>query len=165
MEVLMLVWALEAPPSLFKTSITSISTRVLEEERVRSAFRNCVIRVWRAYNSPDARKSRLKPSETTAERIERRDNIMKMLGFEVKAVDGSALLYLFDPPRGKDAEKMGINEDGGIDVAKLLGRKPGEPSLLQMLGVLGEQLHVPFNTRELLASRHVGIDRIKYTSD
>ena len=92
---------------------------------------------------------------------------MKMLGFEVKAVDGIALVYPFDPPGGSQtaAAKWGLNEEGGIEVDKLLGRKAGEPSFLDMLGGLGEQLHVPFNTRELLASRHVRIDQIKYTAD
>ena len=103
-----------------------------------------MIRIWRAYNSPDARKSRLRPNETMAERAERRDNIMKMLGFEIKAGDGSAFVYLFEPPRNKDmADKWGLNEDGSIEVAKLVNRKPGQPSLLDMIGPLGEQLHVP----------------------
>ena len=89
-----------------------------------------------------------------------------MLGFEIKAGDGSAFVYLFEPPRNKDmADKWGLNEDGSIEVAKLVNRKPGQPSLLDMIGPLGEQLHVPFNTRELVASRHVRIDQIKYSAD
>jgi Ca2+-binding EF-hand superfamily protein len=159
MEALLLVWALEVSPSLWKRGVHSITSNDLESEKVRTAFRDCVVRVWRAYNSPDARKNRLNPQETVSELRARKTNILAMLGFEIK----NKCIYPLDPPGGrKQAIANGFNEDGGLEVKRIANRKEGDKGLLALLGSPGDQVHVPFNTVELHASRRVHIDQLVY---
>jgi hypothetical protein len=159
MEVLMLVWALEVSPELYRKGLSAINSNHLESEAVRTAFRDCVIRVWRAFNSPEARKNRLNPTETAEELRARKVHIKEMMGFEVK----NKKVYPLDPPGGrKNAEANGLDADGGIEVKKIGSRREGEKGLLAWLGSPGDQLHVPFSTHELHASRRVKIDQIVY---
>lgn len=163
MEVLMLVWSLQVEPELAnkKGGLSSINSNELEKESVRSTFRECVIRVWRAYNSPNAQKTRLRPTESAEELRIRKRYIQEMIGFEVK----NKCIYPLDPPGGrKNYEANGLNEDGGIEYKKIRDRGSNkQKGILDYLGSPGDQLHVPFSTQELHASRRVNIDRIIYT--
>jgi hypothetical protein len=148
-RVLMYLWPLEAPPSLFKKNMHQVTSNDLMQRKNLAAFREVVLRVYRAFNSPDAQPNPLNPIESASNVSRREQNVLNMVG--LKMFNGvlfpiSADMSGFNT--GQDIVKM-----GGIDVRALGQREDNQPGILRLVP-LSDHLYSPFSTQELLQNNH-----------
>eukprot|EP00605_Chrysophyceae_sp_TOSAG23-4_P002649 GSChrysophyteH1.ASY1.ANO1.2925.1 assembled CDS len=151
-RVLMYLWSLEAPPSLFKKNLHQITSSDLMSRQILSVFRQVVLRVWRAFSSPDARPNPLQPVESAKAVARRENNVLNMVG--LKMYNGH--LFPIAADLGKNLIARGgadIVRMGGIDVKSLISRNDKQPGILSLVP-LSEHLYSPFSTQELVLNNH-----------
>ena len=154
-------------------------------QKATDVFREVVLRVWRASNSPDSLPDKLKPLETIEKLYEREMRIREMVGLNIPCfnpLNNSQTLLLNSTQNNNNTinGNKSINVNNSINVSNsmnltgmlrsnntanstdnlhtsqnfgtlnLSGNRsaPNAPRLEQI--PLGEQLHTPFNARELL---------------
>lgn len=77
-RVLFALWSKEAPAELCNRPMEALTLADVATPRVQQAFRDVVLRVYRAFSSPDAMPDKLNPIET-AEHSYQRERVMRQL--------------------------------------------------------------------------------------
>jgi hypothetical protein len=151
-RVLLYLWGLEAPPTAFKKNFHQMTSNDLMQQGNLHALRGVVLRVWRAFSSPDARPDPFGPQETSSSIARREATVLRMVGLKMK----SGILFPADANLStltKISSSADVFKLGGIDVNALHIRSDSQPGVLGMLP-LREHLYSPFSTQELLADSH-----------
>jgi hypothetical protein len=153
-SVLMTLWSLEAPSlvagtSWVKMGLQSIDSSHLEDAELLQTFRLVVTRVWRAFNSPDAQKNVFSPFESAHAVDKRVQAMMRTIGVRIE----NGVVHMTEGRIGLPSTDRNVSANNDrkkeeIRVKDLQKRKEAESGLLNRL-VLNDQLHTPFNTREL----------------
>ena len=156
-RVLMYLWALDAPPSLFKKNLHQITSNDLMQDKIISSFRGVVLRIWRAYNSPDARPNPLLPIESAQVVSAREENVLNMVGLKIKfgmlfpaSVDLNAATL-------RNATAADFTRMGAIDIKALAVREDAQPGILKLIPI-SNHLYSPFSTQELVNNAYERVE-------
>lgn len=152
-RVMLYLWSKEAPEDLTRYAGFKILREEAVDPRSLQIFRDIVLRVYHAFNSPESQPSRLHPIETVDD-INRRERIMRgIVGLHVESQTGSALggTLARSFSVGLGALSSSISKPGGQ--SQELGK-----GTLKTLGELeklpptesSEHTYTPFHTRELM---------------
>jgi len=145
-KVLMLLWAREAPANIGTLSdVRNISVQEATNPSVLKLFREVVLRVWRAYNSPEAMKSKHIEIESYDESMKREDKLKEMIGMESKPVPQPKTML--QSTGNKVATSLGVSGMGVAMSGMGVGMDQNRVSLKEK--PLLEHLYKPFNSREL----------------
>ena len=155
-RVMLYLWSKEAPADVVKAagfkslSEADVSTRALQ------VFRDIVLRVYRAFNSPDSIPSRLKPEES-AEDIDRREQTMRGIVGVNPAIVPSSLGTLGRSMNLSSFRTFGASQalnTSNVSADAANASLLGSTRLMQIERLHREELvehtYTPFNARELM---------------
>lgn len=169
-RVLMLLWANEAPDELKTFLNKDITVEKTFTEQSHRAFREVMLRLYRAYNAPDAKHNCMNLEDETAEEINRREiRIKELIGIVNNSNIAPSLVNggnLMNKSINFGKTWNGANSNANsVDMGSMAARNdknaPFSKSMTTSLPPklnqipLVEHLHTPFNAKELMwKNRH-----------
>ena len=148
-KVMMLLWAREAPQNIGTlTDVRNISVSEATNPSVLKVFREVVLRVWRAYSSPEADKPKHIAVESYDDIIRRQDKLKEMIGMEAKPVPPppSMLQSTGSKVASTIASGMGVKNSGDMLKSMIVDQNRVSLSEKPLL----DHLYKPFHSRELM---------------